>query len=92
MDAFPSALFSSPVGSERRLHLNSVTVVLRILSEKVLFLLSLATAKRVSKLQALSSIVSFSSEGALVSYVPEFLAKTESALQPLPRSFLVQSY
>ena len=36
-------------------------------------------------------MVSFSSEGATVSYVPEFLAKTESALRPLPRSFLVRS-
>ena len=35
--------------------------------------------------------MSFSSEGAVVSYVPEFLAKTESALRPLPRSFLVKS-
>ena len=66
-------------------------ISLRTLYKKVLFLLSLATAKRVSELQALSSIVSFSSEGAMVSYVPEFLAKTESALQPLPRSFLVKS-
>ena len=64
---------------------------LQSLSKKTLFLMSLATAKRVSELQALSSIVSFSSEGAVVSYVPEFLAKTESALRPLPRSFLVKS-
>ena len=35
--------------------------------------------------------MSFSSEGAVVSYVPEFLAKTKSALRPLPRSFLVKS-
>ena len=48
-------------------------------------------AKHVSELQALSSSVSFSSEGEVVSYVPEFLAKTESALRPLPRSFLVKS-
>ena len=27
----------------------------------------------------------------MVSYVPEFLAKTQSALRPLPRSFLVKS-
>ena len=56
------------------------SVSLRTLSKKALFLLSLATAKRVSELQALSSIVSFSSEGAMVLYVLEFLAKTESAL------------
>ena len=36
-------------------------------------------------------MVSFSSERATVSYVPKFLAKTESALLPLPRSFLVRS-
>ena len=64
---------------------------LRSLSKKTLFLMSLATTKRVVELQALSSIVSFSSESAVVSYVPEFLAKTESALRPLPRSFLVKS-
>ena len=61
------------------------------LSKKVLFLLSLAMAKRVSELQALSCVVSFSSVGATVSYVPEFLAKMEFALRPLPRSFLVKS-
>ena len=43
------------------------SVSLRALSKKVLFLLYLAMAKRVSELQALSSIVSFSSEGAVVS-------------------------
>ena len=66
------------------------SVSLRSLS-KTLFLVSLATAKQVSELQALSNIDSFSSEGAVVSYVPEFLAKMESALRPLPRSFLVKS-
>ena len=34
-------------------------------------------------------MVSFSSSGACLSYVPEFVAKTESALNPLPRSFMV---
>ena len=56
---------------------------LRSLSKKTLFLMSLATAKCASELQVLSSIVSLSSEGAVVSYVPEFLAKTESALSLL---------
>ena len=49
------------------------SVSLRTLPKKVLFLLSLATAKRVSELQALYSIVSFSSEGATVPCDP-FLA------------------
>ena len=39
---------------------------LRTLSKKVLFLLSLATAKRISELQVLSCVVSFPSEGATV--------------------------
>ena len=64
---------------------------LHSLTKKVLFLLSLATAKRVGELQALSWLVLFSSTGATVSCVLEFLTKTESALWPLPRSFLIKS-
>ena len=56
--------------------------------KKALFLISLATAKRVSELQALPGIVYFSSSGACLAYVAEFVAKTESALNPLPRSFI----
>ena len=67
------------------------TISLRDLTRKTLFLLSLATAKRVGEIQALSRRVSFSSSAAGLSYVPEFVAKTESALRPLPRSFEVQS-
>ena len=47
--------------------------------------------KRVSELQALSRTVSFSSSAATVVYVPEFLAKTESAVRPLPRTFAIHS-
>ena len=64
---------------------------LRDLTRKTLFLISLATAKRVGELQALSHCVPFSSSSAGLSYVPEFVAKTESALRPLPRSFEVKS-
>ena len=64
---------------------------LRDLTRKTLFLLSLATAKRVGELQALSRRVSFSSSSAGLSYVPEFVAKTETGTRPLPRSFEVQS-
>ena len=67
------------------------TISLRDLTRKTLFLFSLATAKRVREIQALSRRVSFSSSAAGLSYVPEFVAKTESALRPLPRSFEVQS-
>ena len=64
---------------------------LRDLNRKMLFLVALATAKRVGEIQALSRFVSFSSSAAGVSYVPEFLAKTETAVRPLPRSFAIQS-
>ena len=64
---------------------------LRDLTRKTLFLVALATAKRVGELQALSRIVSFSSSSAGVAYVPEFVAKTETAVRPLPRTFEVKS-
>ena len=67
------------------------TISLRDLTRKTLFFISLATAKRVGEIQALSRRVSFSSSSAGLSYVPEFVAKTESAMRPLPRSFEVQS-
>ena len=62
---------------------------LRSLTKKVLFLLALATAKRVGEIQALSRSVSFVRADACVSYVPEFVAKTESLSNPIPRSFFV---
>ena len=65
---------------------------LRNLTKKVLFLLALATAKRVGELQALSRLVSFVHADACISYVPEFVAKTESLSNPIPRSFLVKSF
>ena len=64
---------------------------LRDLTHKTLFLVAFATARRVGELQALSRIVSFSSTSAGLSYVPEFLAKTETAVHPLPRTFAIQS-
>ena len=64
---------------------------LRNLTKKVLFLLGLATVKRVEELQALSRSVSFVRADVCVSYVPEFVAKTESLSNPIPRSFLVRS-
>ena len=64
---------------------------LRALSQKVLFLLALATAKRVGELQALSSIVTFVGVDACLSYIPQFVAKSESLTRSIPRSFLVKS-
>ena len=66
-------------------------VPLRALTRKVLFLLALATAKRVGELQALSSVVTFVGGDACLSYVPQFVAKSESLTRSIPRSFLVKS-
>ena len=64
---------------------------LRELTQKALFLVSLATASRVGKLQVVSREVSFSGSDIFLSYLPEFCAKTESSVNPLPRSFCVRS-
>ena len=56
-----------------------------------MFLVSLATARRVSELQAVSSSVSWFGEDIYISYLPEFRAKTKSATNPLPRSFCIRS-
>ena len=61
------------------------------LTQKVLFLLALATAKRVGELQALSAVVTFVQGDACLSYVPQFVAKSESLSRSIPRSFLVKS-
>ena len=64
---------------------------LRDLTRKVLFLVSLATARRVGGLQAVSAGVSFSGDDIYLSYLPEFRAKSESASNHFPRSFSVRS-
>ena len=64
---------------------------LRALSQKTLFLVVLATAKRVGELQALSSVGTFVRSDACLSYVPQFVAKSESLTRSIPRSFLVKS-
>ena len=63
----------------------------RALTLKTLFLLALATAKRVGELQALSSVVTFVGGDACLSYIPQFVAKSESLTRSIPRSFLVKS-
>ena len=60
-------------------------------TRKALFLLAMATAKRVGELQALSFSVSHRGEDLVLHYDPFFLAKTETASNPLPRSVIVQS-
>ena len=63
---------------------------LRDLTQKVLFLVSLATARCVGELQAVSRDVSLSGSNLYLSYLPDFRAKTESSANPLPRSFCVR--
>ena len=63
----------------------------RALTLKTLFLLALATAKRVDELQALSSIVTFVAGDVCLSYIPQFVAESESLTRSIPRSFLVTS-
>ena len=60
-------------------------------TKKALFLLAMVTAKRVSELQALSFSVSFQGEDLVLYYDPFFRAKTESVINPLPRSVIVPS-
>ena len=64
---------------------------LRDLSRKMLSLVSLATARRVGELQAVSAVVSSSGEDLFLSYFPELRAKLESEAHPLPRLILVRS-
>ena len=60
-------------------------------TRKALFLVAMATAKRVGELQALSFSVSRRGDDLVLHYDPFFLAKTESVSNPLPRSVIVQS-
>ena len=64
---------------------------LRTLTKKTLFLVALATAKRVGELQALSKCVSSVADDLVVLYLPHFVAKTECADALLPLSFRVRS-
>ena len=59
-------------------------------TRKALFLVAMATAKRVGEQQALSFSVSHRGDDLVLHYDPFFLAKAES-VYPLPRSVIVQS-
>ncbi|MEL7079267.1 MAG: hypothetical protein AAGM46_25525 [Cyanobacteria bacterium J06582_2] len=67
------------------------SISLKCLSMKTLFLMFMATAKRVSELQACSCDVGFAQGDVFVSYLPSFVAKTESHVNPLPRFFKILS-
>ena len=62
-----------------------------VVTMKVAFLLALATAKRVGELQALSVLVGSRGPNISLVYLLEFVVKTESERNPLPRSFLIRS-
>ena len=62
---------------------------LKRLTSKTLFLLALATAKRVSELQAFSHLVGFREGKAFLSFLPSFRAKNDSLFRNLPRIFEV---
>ena len=64
---------------------------LRTLTKKILFFISLATAKRISELQALSRVVPLSGDDLILSFLPFFVAKTESPSNSLPRYFRLRS-
>ena len=64
---------------------------LRLLTQKTVFLVALATAKRVSELQALTAHVAFQGGDMVLSYLPDFVAKTETPTNPLPREFVLIS-
>ncbi|MEL7079454.1 MAG: hypothetical protein AAGM46_26490 [Cyanobacteria bacterium J06582_2] len=63
---------------------------LRSLTMKTLFLVALATARRMSELQALSMKVGFRDDGAQLSYLLSFVAKNETRAHPIPRVFQVK--
>ena len=65
--------------------------LLCIVIMKVVFLLALATAKRVGEFEAISKRVAFLGQDISISYLPEFVAKMKLERNPLPCSFLVHS-
>ena len=64
---------------------------IRDLTKKTIFLVALATARRVSELQALSNKVVWQDSDLILSYLPEFIAKTETVSNPTTREFRLRS-
>ncbi|MPC58186.1 hypothetical protein E2C01_052181 [Portunus trituberculatus] len=64
---------------------------IRDLTRKSLFLLALATAQRVREIQALSHKMSWQGQDQLVSYLPEFIAKTDTDAHSTPWEFRIKS-
>ncbi|XP_064111450.1 uncharacterized protein LOC135218938 [Macrobrachium nipponense] len=64
-------------------------VTLRDVTKKTLFLMALATAKRVSEIQAIEKQVGFNQDGAVFALKLDFLAKNENPSKPWPGTFEV---
>ena len=64
----------------------------RDLTKKPIFLLALATANRVSELQALFHSFAWQGDDVILSYLPEFVAKMETWSNLLPREFRLMSF
>ena len=79
-----SSLVTSPFEPLKEASLRNVT-------KKTLFLLSLASVRRIGEIQAISSKVSYRGIDISLSYIPEFVAKTESKSNPVPRHFTIKS-
>ena len=54
-------------------------ISLDLLTKKTLFLVALATVKRLGELQAVSSVIATNQDDFMLSYLPEFLAETETS-------------
>ena len=67
------------------------SVPIRELTKKTLFLMTMALAKRVSEMQAISCDVGFNQQGAVVSLMLNFRAKNDNKVRRLARNFLVKS-
>lgn len=69
--------------------LNSAS--LKDLTKKTLFLVALASAGRISELQAMSKEIGFTQDEAVCAYTQDFLAKNEDPSRPWPRFFSIRS-
>ena len=69
------------------------TADIKFITRKTVFLLAFASAKRVSELQGLTSVVAHPDDwsSATLTLDPAFLAKTELASDPLSRTFTIPS-
>ena len=65
---------------------------LKIITLKTLFLVSLATAKRVGVLQALSAIVPSQGPDLILSYLLSFVAKADTVNNPVPSLSFLNPY